>query len=96
MRIKRLPWKKLLALSLLLIPAWYAASTIREYRKVYQLTIAIPVVSPFQVGMAAHEQLLVTHVTRQLDGSLCFDMVQDDKPGCIKSAHYYLIEQRLQ
>jgi len=68
----------------------------RAYNKVYMLLVTVPVVTPFQVGLAVHERLLVTHVERKSDGALCFDLVQEEKPGCIKVENYYLIEANLE
>ncbi len=86
-----------LALSPLWAPAAYVyRQNQAEYETVYQLTVAIAVAAPPFVVMHAAEHLLVTHVSHQADGAICFDVVDQDIPGCIKSAHYYLIKQKVQ
>jgi hypothetical protein len=86
----------LASLLLAVLGAVAYSNSIQSHNKVYQLLITVPVVTPFQVGLAVHERLLVTHVERQSDGALCFDLVQEEKPGCIKVENYYLIETRME
>ncbi len=64
----------------------------QDYNKKYNLVIAIP----FGPTLVPHESLLVTHVQRMSDGSVCFDLVTETKPGCIKAANYYLIEANVE
>lgn len=59
---------------------------VKEAKKVYAL-IVLGSYGPMLVPV---DQVMVKNVSRELDGSVCFNEAQSGERGCIKANQYYL------
>lgn len=62
----------------------YSLTRLAEAHTPMGITILIPT-----------ESLLVKNVRHEPSGAICFDQVEKDGSGCIKSTHIFLIERNI-